>query len=113
MVEHPCEEHRQALATHLTLAHEGLLAHLAHEETQALPMLQRTLSEDENADFERAVERAYPLRIVPFALPWAMDGLPAEARDRMMATTPPGYGAVLWLLRGGYERRERRAFRHV
>ena len=102
MVEHPCEDHRHALEIRLAAAHEGLLEHLAHEEGQALPMLQRTLSEQENAAFERAVERAYPLRIVPFGLPWAMDGLPAEARERMLASTPPGYGLVLRLLEGGY-----------
>jgi iron-sulfur cluster repair protein YtfE (RIC family) len=113
MVEHPCEDHRHALEIRLAAAHEGLLEHLAHEEGQALPMLQRTLSEQENAEFERAVERAYPLRIVPFGLPWAMDGLPAEARERMLASTPPGYGLVLRLLEGGYRRRERRAFRYV
>jgi iron-sulfur cluster repair protein YtfE (RIC family) len=113
MAEHPCEDHRHALEIRLAAVREGLLEHLAHEEGQALPLLQRTLSEEENARFERAAERAYPLRTVPFLLPWAMDGVPAQARDRLLASTPPGYGLALRLLRRGYERRERRAFRYA
>ena len=113
MAGHPCVDHRNALEIRVAALHEALLAHLAHEEGQALPMLQRTLSVEENAAFERAAQQGYPLSIVPFGLPWAMDDLPAEARDRMLDQTPPGYGLVLRLLRRGYERRERAAFRYV
>lgn len=113
MSEHPCADHRNALEIRLSAAREALLEHLAHEETQALPMLQRTLSEQENQDFEKAVGKRYPLRMIPFLLPWAMDEVPDEARDRLLETTPPGYGLLLRLLRGRYERGERRAFRYV
>ena len=113
MREHPCEDHRRALETQLAAAREGLVEHLAHEERQALPMLQRTLSDEENREFEKAVERSYPLKMVPFLLPWAMDEVPDEARDRMLATTPPGYGLMLRLLRPRYRRGEQRAFRYA
>jgi hemerythrin-like domain-containing protein len=111
MRAHPCTDHRNALEIRVGALHAALLEHLAHEEGEALPMLQRTLSVEENEAFERAAQRAYPLRIVPFALPWAMDGLPEEACDRILATTPPGYGLALRLLRRRYQRGERRAFR--
>jgi iron-sulfur cluster repair protein YtfE (RIC family) len=111
MAEHPCTDHRNALEIRLAAAHELLLAHLAHEEGHALPMLQRTLSVEENAAFEKAVEKAYPLSCVPFALPWAMDDVPDDARRRLLETTPPGYGLLLRLFRLRYERHERRAFR--
>ncbi len=111
MSRHPCTDHRNALEIRLAAAHELLLEHLAHEETYALPMLQRTLSVEENAAFEKAVEKAYPLSCVPFALPWAMDDVPADARTRLLETTPPGYGLLLRLFRVRYERGERRAFR--
>ena len=62
MSRHPCTDHRNALEIRLGGATELLLAHLAHEEKHALPMLQRTLSEEENAAFEKAVEKRYPLR---------------------------------------------------
>jgi len=113
MRDHPSEDHRAALESQLAAAHEGLLEHLAHEEGKALPMLQRTLSEEENREFEKAADRAYPLKMIPFLLPWAMDEVPDEARDRLLATTPPGYGLLLRLLRPRYRRGEQRAFRYA
>lgn len=113
MGQHPCTDHRNALEIRLGAAHELLLAHLAHEEKQALPMLQRTLSEEENAAFEKAVEKRYPLRSMPFILPWVMDEVPADARERLAESTPPGYGLLLRIFRRRYERGERLAFRHA
>jgi iron-sulfur cluster repair protein YtfE (RIC family) len=113
MSAHPCADHRNALEIRLIAAHEGLLEHLAHEERCALPMLQRTLSEEENRRFERAVEKRYPLTMIPFLLPWAMEDVPKEARDRLLETAPPGYGLLLRVFRGRYRRRERRAFRYT
>jgi hemerythrin-like domain-containing protein len=113
MRAHPCEDHRTALETRLAEAQEGLVEHLAHEEGKALPMLQRTLSEEENKAFERAADSAYPLKMIPFLLPWAMQEVPDEARDRLLATTPPGYGLMLRLLRPRYLRGEQRAFRYA
>lgn len=113
MSSHPCTDHRNALEIRLNAANEALLEHLAHEEGQALPMLQRTLTVEENASFEKAVGKAYPLAMIPFLLPWAMAEVPAEARDRLLETTPPGYGLLLRLFRGRYERGERRAFRYA
>jgi iron-sulfur cluster repair protein YtfE (RIC family) len=113
MSEHPCRDHRNALELRVAALRDGLLEHLAHEEGRALPMLQRTLSVEENEQFERAAQKGYPLRVVPFALCWVMDELPAEARDRILADTPPGYGLVLRLLRPRFEKAERRAFRYT
>ena len=80
MCEHPCDDHRNALDLRLVAVRESLLTHLAHEEGQALPMLQRTLTVEENAAFERAAQAAYPARMVPFLLPWAFAGLPDPVR---------------------------------
>jgi hemerythrin-like domain-containing protein len=113
MREHPCEDHRNELETRLAEASKGLLEHLAHEEGQALPMLQRTLSVEENKSFEKAVERSYPLKMVPFLLPWTMDEVPEEAIAWLLSTTPPGYGLMLRLLRPRYRRGKQRAFRYA
>lgn len=113
MAGHPCADHRNALEIRLSAAQEALLEHLAHEEAYALPMLQRTLTEEENEEFERAVGKSYPLRMIPFLLPWVMDEVPDVARDRLLETTPPGYGLLLRLFRRRYERNERRAFRYA
>jgi hypothetical protein len=111
MVEHPCDDHRNALDVHVTSTRAALLAHLAHEETEALPLLQRTLTAEENTAFEKAAERAYPLRMIPFLLPWASAGLPDDVRRRIVDGAGPGYGLLLRLFRGRYERGERQAFR--
>jgi len=113
VLQRTCEDHRHALEIRLAALREGLLEHLAHEEGQALPMLQRTLSVEENREFEKAAERGYPLRMLRFLLPWAMDEVPSEARDRLLEQAPPGYGLLLRLLRPRYERAERRAFRYT
>jgi hemerythrin-like domain-containing protein len=113
MCAHPCADHRNALEIRVAAARESLDLHLAHEEGQALPMLQRTLSVEENTAFEAAAAKGYPLRIVPFVLCWVMHGLPDEARRRIFDQAPPGYGLVHRLLRGRFERHERVAFRYV
>ncbi len=113
MSGHPCEDHRHALEIRLGALRERRWEHLAHEEGQALPMLQRTLSVEENRAFERAAERGYPLRMLPFLLPWAMDEVPDKARERLFEQTPPGYGLLLRLLRPRFERAERKAFRYT
>ncbi len=113
MLEHPCDDHRNALDVHVTATRAALLAHLAHEETEALPLLQSTLTAEENAAFEHAAQRAYPLRMVPFLLPWASAGLPDDVRRRIVESAGPAYGLLLTLLRGRYERGERRAFGYV
>lgn len=113
MAEHPCEDHRNALDIRVTSVREHLLTHLAHEEGQALPVLQRTMSVEENRAFEAAVGKAYPARIIPFVLCWVMHELPEEARARIAKQAGPGYLLVHGLLRRRFERREREAFRYV
>jgi hypothetical protein len=113
MVEHPCNDHRNALDVHVTSTRAALLAHLAHEETQALPLLQRTLSIEENATFERQAQRGYPLSMLPFLLPWVTAGLPVEIRDRLVREAGPAYAVLLRIFRGRWERAERRAFRYA
>lgn len=113
MREHPCDDHRNALDVHVTATRSALLEHLAHEETGALPMLQRSLSAEENAAFEKAAQGAYPIRMLPFLLPWASAGLPEDVRRRIVEEAGPAYGVLLRLFRGWYGRGERRAFRYV
>ena len=113
MREHPSAAGRDALAGSMTRMREVLLQHLAHEEGQALPLLQRSLSVEENEAFEQAAQKGYPLRVVPFTLCWVMDELPAEARERILATAPPGYGLLLRLLTRRYDKSGQLAFRHL
>ena len=50
---------------------------------------------------------------MPFLLPWVMDEVPADARERLAESTPTGYGLLLRIFRRRYERGERLAFRYA
>lgn len=113
MVEHPCADHRNALDVRVTDLRAGLLDHLRHEETGALPLVQVLLSEEEWAGCEKAAGKAYPLRRIPFILPWAMAGLPDEVVGRFLGDAAPPFKHVLRLLRPRFERGEARAFRYA
>ena len=113
VVERPSEDHRNALDIRLTALSEALLAHMRHEETEALPMIQRTLSTEEFAAAEKAAQRAYPLRTVPALVPWVLDELPAEGRERMFAMAGSAYRLLAKLFVPRYERREKVAFRYL
>ena len=60
MAERPSDDQRNALDVHVTAMRTTLLDHLRHEETEALPLLQRTLTAEDFAATESAAQRAYP-----------------------------------------------------
>ena len=113
MAAHPCEDHRNALEVRVTTVRELLAAHLQHEETGALPLVQRTMTGQQWADSEKAAGKGYPTRMLPFIIAWVDDGLPSQARRALLATAGPVPALVLRLVRPWYVRRERRIFRHA
>jgi len=113
MVEHPCDDHRNALDVHVTAMRAALLDHLRHEETEALPYLQRVMTAAEFEASEKAAAAGYPVRLMPFLLPWVAAGLPDEVTRRLIGGAGPAYAVALRLSRPSFLRRERRAFRHV
>lgn len=112
LVGHPCEEHRNALDIRLAGLREVLAEHLRHEETVVLPLVQRVMTEEEFQGVEAAIGKSYPLREVPFTIGWAMEGLPDEAREAMFANAGGPYRILHAVVRGWFERGERRAFRY-
>ena len=113
MAERPSDDKRNALDVHLSTTRSTLLDHLRHEETEALPLLQRTMTADDFAACEAAAQRAYPPHTLPFLVPWVADGLPQEAVDHTLGEAGLAYRLLLRLFRPGYARKERRAFAHV
>ena len=113
VVEHPCEEHRNALDIRLTGLREVLDEHLRHEETVVLPLVQRVMTAQEYQAVEKAIGKSYPVRDVPFIVGWAMHGLPD---GRPGADVRPGRrrrtGVLHALVRRRFERGEARAFRY-
>jgi hypothetical protein len=113
MAEHPCTDHRNALDVRVTAVREVLLVHLRHEECEALPLVQRTMTVQQWADSEAAAEKGYPVGLVPFLLGWVADGLPAPALRRLVAEAGPAYAVLLRLVRPFHEHAERRTFRYA
>jgi hypothetical protein len=111
MAGHPCDDHRNALDVHVTATRAALLDHLHHEETEALPLLQRVLDDEQYAATEAAAAKAYPPRLFPFLIPWVADGVPADVTEQFLAQAGPAYALLLRLLRGRHARREHRVFR--
>ena len=56
-------------------------AHLAHEETDALAIVQQYLSVEEWKAFEAEIGKDYKPWEIPFALCWVLKGLPDDARE--------------------------------
>jgi len=113
MVAHPCADHRNALDVRVTAFREALLAHMRHEECEALPLLQRVMTAEEFEVVEEQSRKAYPLRLVPFLVPWVLLGLPDHARTRILTTAGRAYAFIALLSRGRFARQEQVAFRYA
>ncbi|MBJ7355709.1 hemerythrin domain-containing protein [Nocardioides sp.] len=113
MRSHPCADHRNALDVHVTETRALLADHLRHEETGALPLLQRTVTVDDYAAFEAAAEKGYPVRMVPFLVCWVMHGVPDDLAREFLGQAGTPHRLLRRLFRGRFERREQRAFRYV
>ena len=113
MTDHPCPDHRNALDIRVTALRESLAEHLRHEETEALPLLQRTMTPAEWEASEKAAQKGYPPKVIPFLVPWALDRLPEDAAQHLLGQAGVVYAVIHRLTRRGYARREARAFRYV
>jgi hypothetical protein len=107
---------RNALAQQVAAVREHLDAHLAHEERDAMALVQRHLTQDEwlqisVAYFEKPASPALLMTIAG----WVLHELPADVIDRMRSDPKVPMLVLVWrlALRRPFERRERRAFRHA
>jgi hemerythrin-like domain-containing protein len=112
LAAHADEDARAALAVRMCAARESLRRHLAHEETEAIAIIQRLLTAE---DWSRIEEEQVPrvslgkaVRVVP----WAAYGVPRDALDRVFHQ-PGGRGfRVIWrLTRRRFARQHLRTFR--
>jgi hemerythrin-like domain-containing protein len=110
MVSHPCEDHRHSLDVRVTALREALAQHLLHEETEALPMLQATMTTEEWAASEAYAQQSFETRSLPFLVGWVLHDLPPVARRRMFRMTGPVYRVLALVLCPRFERLHRRAF---
>jgi iron-sulfur cluster repair protein YtfE (RIC family) len=113
MAATPDDATRDRLAAQLTTVRDDLTRHLAHEETEALPLVQAHLPEAEWVASEKAAQKSFGLREVAFLVPWAATGLSREERDRAFATVGPTFRIAYRLTRRRHARREAVVFRHA
>lgn len=113
MRSHPCTDHRNALDVHVTALRRALLDHMRHEETDALPLLQRTMTAEEFQAAEKAAQRGYPARLVPFLVSWVMVGLPPEGLAALQPQLTPVHHLLLRLTGRRFRRGEQAAFRYA
>jgi iron-sulfur cluster repair protein YtfE (RIC family) len=89
-------------------------AHLAHEETAAIPVIQAHVSAAEWQHLEETELRAKGSpRQLAFMLPWVADGLPDEVLATLLGGAPLPVRLLLRLGRRGYEKSNRTAFAHA
>jgi hemerythrin-like domain-containing protein len=113
--EHADDDARAALAVRLAAARAQLGEHLRHEETEAIAIIQRRLSD---ADWHRIEEESFKHDIPPRTLlklvPWVAEGVPADVREVVFSAPGGRINQALWYLtRGGFRRRQRRALAYV
>ena len=114
LAQHADDDARAALAVRLAATRECLARHLQHEETGAIPIIQRVLTQE---DWERLDEEHFKDDLTPGkvirVVPWAAYGVPAEILDGVFTKAGFGFKLVWLVTRGRFARREARAFRHV
>lgn len=113
--EHADDDARAALAVRLAAARAQLGEHLRHEETEAIAIIQRRLSND---DWHEIEEESFKHDIPPSTLlklvPWVAEGVPADVRAVVFSAPGGRINRLLWVLtRGGFRRRQRRALAYV
>lgn len=109
----PTVERIEVLHQRLDVAQRLVCDHMAHEERDALTLVQRVVSLQEYARIERGIGKAYPLRVVRMLVPWAFGGLPGPIRDDLLAKAGRPERMLFRLGRRSFERRQAAAFRWV
>ncbi|MBO9522010.1 MAG: hemerythrin domain-containing protein [Nocardioidaceae bacterium] len=108
------EDVRRALKVRIEATRDALARHLAHEETDAIAILQRYMT---NEDWERLEQEHFrertPLKQLFGAVPWVVDGLPATTRDQLFAELGGPFKLIWVLARRSYRRQQDRALKYV
>ncbi|WP_110206206.1 hemerythrin domain-containing protein [Nocardioides daejeonensis] len=105
------EDVRNDLRDDLAELEAALGRHLGHEESEAVPIVQRYVPGEEWEVVEREKFRGRPsVGHARRFLPWIFKGLSAEAAERVAAIGGPGMRLLLASARRGFARREAELF---
>jgi hypothetical protein len=113
LAEAPDADALAALQVRLVATRERLAIHLGHEESDAMALVQRHVTEAEWRALDRQFAKHYPAELARDGLPWVLDGVPPEVMPRVRGFLGP-IPILFWrlLLRRSFARRSRVAFGH-
>ncbi len=108
-------DERAALAVRTAAARDSLGRHLEHEETEALALVQRHLTQAEwdRMEQEHFKGRRLPLATTLFLVPWVCVEVPAHVRRRAFAEAGRAFLVAYALTRRRFERSSRQAFAYA
>ncbi|MFD1544626.1 hemerythrin domain-containing protein [Nonomuraea guangzhouensis] len=101
----PSEQGRERLMTALRVLADTLGAHLAHEETDGIPLMMAHITPEEDAATHKAITKQYGLRNLITLLGWITAELPADVEAHLRRTSPRPLLLLSTLARGRYQRR--------
>jgi len=114
LADHADDDVRAALAVRLVATRDSLARHLAHEETDAIAILQRLMSPEEWLALDEEFFKSHLTPRLAMALvPWAAYGVPRDVLDRVFAESGLGFKLVWLVTRRRFAVREARAFRYA
>ena len=113
MAREPDAATRDRLAATTDAARDTLSHHMGHEETEALPLVQRLLSAEGWERVEQAAGSGKSARDLLFLVPWVADGLTPEQLESAFRSVGQSLRVMLVLTRGRHARREAVAFRYA
>jgi iron-sulfur cluster repair protein YtfE (RIC family) len=107
------EDLRAALKVRMAATRDALGRHLEHEETGAIPILQRHTTAESWKAIEEEIDKRKPPVSLGFIVGWCAEDVPAPQLDAVFAKVGLPF-KVLWLLtRGRFRRGERQAFKYA
>lgn len=113
LLENPDEQTRSRLSAVLSEAVTVLDAHLAHEEADALAIVQRRMTPQDWADFEAKMQRSNGLREMTKVGPLFLKGLHGEHLADVNARIPSALKLIVKLGGPSFRRLDGRAFYYI
>jgi iron-sulfur cluster repair protein YtfE (RIC family) len=113
MARRPDAATRDRLAATTEAARDTLSDHMGHEETEALPLVQRLLSAEGWERVEKAAGSGKSLKDLLFLAPWVADGLTPDQLETAYRSVGQVLRVAVAVTRGRHARREAVAFRYA
>jgi hemerythrin-like domain-containing protein len=113
LARHADEDARAALAVRVCAARESLRRHLAHEETDAIAIIQRVVSAERWAAIEKEIAGDASLTYATRVVPWVAHDVPRETLDRLFVDVETPFKIIWRFTRRGFARREARTFKYA